>query len=146
MECASCKSENIQKLSVAYMAGASKTKGIGAGLGMGGGVGLGVGVGTNQTLLSRLVAPPKISSSSMNAFSAWILINAVGLFLLTAIAKSGPSESVIMALAFMIFAASCWFAYKAYRKYEAINKVILDEYNKKYICLRCGNIFALEKI
>jgi hypothetical protein len=137
--CASCKSENIQKLSLAYMAGASKTQGVGLGVGMGGSVGLGVGTGTNQTLLSSMVAPPKITSPLMGAIGIWIVI-----MMLSSIFSAAAPESnlsVIFSLVVIIF--SFWGSFKFYRYLSAKNNALMEEYNKKYICLRCGNIFAL---
>ena len=137
--CASCKSENIQKLSLAYMSGSSKTQGVGLGVGMGGGVGLGVGTGTNQTLLSSMVAPPKITSPLVGAVGIWIVI----IMLSSIFPAVFPERSFTVIPTLILFILSFWGSFKFYRYLPAKNKTLMEEYNKKYICLRCGNIFAL---
>jgi hypothetical protein len=140
--CASCKSENIQKLALAYMSGSSQTKGVGLGVGIGGSIGLGAGMGTNQTLLSNMVAPPKITSPFVGALGIWFL----AFFIYTALAVSMPQNMNILSslLVVIAFVATFWPPIKFYRYLTAKNKTLMEEYNKKYICLRCGNIFKLD--
>jgi hypothetical protein len=138
--CPSCKSENIQKLSLTYMSGASKTKGVGIGAGMGGGVGLGVGLASNQTLLSTMVAPPQISSPLWGALGVW-----VGIFMIGSIIVMGlfPDSLINFVLMIALLIASFWSASKVYHRIAVSNKAKTEEYGKKYICLRCSNIFEL---
>jgi len=138
--CSSCKSENIQKLSLAYMSGASKTKGVGIGAGMGGGVGLGVGMASNQTLLSSMVAPPKTSSPFAMALLIWALIMMAGVF---AILIEISNDTLTFFLMTVLLFASLWCASKFYHWIDSGNKAKTKEYGKKYICLRCSNIFEL---
>ena len=120
--CPSCKSENIQKLSLTYMSGASKTKGVGIGAGMGGGVGLGVGLASNQTLLSTMVAPPQISSPFAMPLVIWHL----GIFMTGSIIANWfeiSTDSLIhFALMTALLIASLWSASKFYHRIAVSNK------------------------
>jgi hypothetical protein len=139
--CASCKSENIQKLSLAYMAGSSEIQGVGLGVGMGGGVGLGTGMGTSQTLLSKRAAPPMITSPLFCAFGIWLLC--LGVFSILPVALPENTNGLLALFIILAFFATFWPPVRFYRYLNVKKKAEMEEYNKKYICLRCGNIFQL---
>jgi hypothetical protein len=160
-ECPLCKSENIQKSSLTHVSGISQTKGFGIGAGMSGGslerIGLGFGVGkaTNQTLLSKMTTPPKISSPIGPAIGVFLLIFLPCIVLCMFIIILADSidnmnvrqfflnGSFLMILLLIILSLSFWGAYKIYHKIDSKNNDIIAEYYNQYICLRCGNIFWL---
>lgn len=153
--CPSCKSENIQKATMTHVSGISKTKGIGIGVGMSGGPlgglggGIGVGKATNQTMLSQMTTPPKISSPFFRAFIIWFLILFVGFIfiglVIDLILKTGDTiAAILIGLLFVIVIfLSFGGAYKAYRKQDLKNKETMTAYSEQYICLRCGNVFRI---
>ena len=148
--CPSCKSENIQKATLTHVSGISKTKGVGIGVGMSGGPlgglggGIGVGKATNQTMLSQMTTPPKISSPLSRAFTIWLLILFVGFIFMSLISDLIFTSAILIGLSFVIVIfLSFGGAYKAYCKQDLKNKEMTTAYNEQYICLRCGNVFRI---
>jgi hypothetical protein len=133
-ECPSCKFDNIQKVSVAYLAGTSKTKGRGFGLGFGhGGLGIGFGFGKadNQTLLSGALIPPQPKHTFGIAFVIFVTLCVI-LF------NANLNEFFVWSASFII--AGIYWMYASFADVKKINN-----YNESYICLRCGKIFILSE-
>jgi len=161
--CPSCKSDNIQKATMTHVSGISKTKGIGIGVGMTGGPlgglggGIGVGKATNQTMLSQMTTPPKISSPIGPASGKFLLIFLPSAFLgmLLVVILADSFENMIVRQIFAIISTTLIFlfilflsvrgAYKAFRKAKSENDEIITAYNEQYICLRCGSVFRLRQ-
>lgn len=144
--CPYCQSENIQSYNIAYAGGVSSVNGVttGVGIGMNGRVGVGIGntVGTQQTALSMMAEPPK-KKSTTGLFIKGTLGIYFGLgivFLVSGLSKSNWSL-VIYIVAYAIL------VYNIHRR-TVWNREVYPElrrdWERTYICLRCGNKFRLE--
>lgn len=129
LTCPKCKSETTQKLSLIHSLGVSKTSAIGAGM-AGGGVGVGVSTGISTTNLAEKCAPPKAKTFAL----FWLLLFFAFIF--------WASDLLIASLICSVLAM---LSFRSCAKYNS--KVLpgeIDAWNKKYLCLRCENIFSQE--
>lgn len=140
LKCTRCDSENTQRLELAYKSGVSSLSGsstnIGVGVGIGG-VGAGVSEGqfsgTQQTLLSESIEPPKQKISGFGP-TAWLMLFVTVTFLL------GGDMKFFMVL-FLINMLFFYLSSSHDKKSKKIYNKQIEEYRKKFICLRCGNVF-----
>lgn len=145
-KCPYCQSENIQSYNIAYAGGFSNVNGVttGVGIGMGGRVGVGVGntVGTQQTALSMMAAPPeKKSTTGLFIKGAIGIYFGLGLILLV----SGFSKSNWSLIIY--FGAYAILLYIIHRRTVWNREVypqLRKDWERTYICLRCGNKFRLD--
>lgn len=140
--CPSCKSDNIQRLSVIFEGGLfeinTKSKGTAIGLGSGG-IGVGVGAskatGTSQTAASQRAAPP----AKKTYLKPLLMI--FGVFILASMFAGSKFFKVAVDIAWI--AASAGWIYSAFQ-YNA-NKwpPLKESWDNSYLCNRCNNIFHL---
>lgn len=145
-ECPYCQSENIQSYNIAYASGFSNVSGVttGVGVGMSGRVGVGVGntVGTQQTVLSMMAPPPKKkSTTSLFIMGTLGIYFGLGLVLLV----SGLSKSNWSLLLYI--GAYAILIYAIHRRTvwnRTVYPQLRRDWERTYICLRCGNKFRLD--
>lgn len=140
--CPYCQSENTQSLSMAYMMGTSRSTGYMVGGGVAGdvfGVGAGATGGFSQTDLAAKVAPPE--EAEMMIPFVWSVMT--GLFLWFVEFLIVDWEWLGRAFAFLGVVAGCGLLYWAhqYNKYTLPEEK--REYNRSYICYRCGRVFKV---
>ncbi len=143
--CPSCKSDNIQRLSVIYEAGLSdieaRTKGTAVGLSRGGislGVGGGKTKGVSQTAASKRAAPP--------ARMAYVkpLLAIFAAFLIVSMFIDGKSEIIKwVATGGWIVATAGWIYYTFHYNSKTWPP-LKAAWDKSYVCNRCNEIFHLE--
>jgi TonB family protein len=154
-QCPVCKSENVQRLPIAYESGLatlnstfdstmnSKSSGGGIGIGISRGnvtpmIGIGRGKthgtshgtsqGISQTALSRRVSPPE-PCSIKGAGIIWVLI------MLMSFLVDQPLRSWIVGVSGIILAAGViWHGWTVYAPAKS-------RWDSSFICLRCGNVF-----
>lgn len=141
--CPSCKSDNIQRLSVIYEGGISdiNTKSKGTAIGFGsGGIGVGVGAnrttGTSQTATSRRAAPP-VTKSYLKP-----LLVIFGVYMLVAI-FTGSNEIFRTLLGIGWLAASAGWVYYAFQYNSKTWSPLKAAWDNSYLCNRCNEVFPL---
>lgn len=135
--CPACQSDQIKKASLIHAEGVSNSRAVGVGLGTGHVAGVGVGVGSSATALASQCAPPKRGNAPFvgGVFSLFIgcVITALGLpnYL-------GYYVGLVLlpGLAIVPF-----IAYKQSKANKAKYELALSEYEKIYMCLRCGHFY-----
>lgn len=152
VKCGNCSSEDSSKVSHLYSASTkittSKTKGGGIGISSFGSIGVGIGKastnGTVQTVLAQQLTPPQKPSSkglainiSIAFFIIHVAIIAPAIERITGTVSGGFSTLILLGgIGYIIYWASNKNKAKL-AQYEAS----LAEWNKQWICNRCGNIF-----
>jgi hypothetical protein len=142
--CPSCKSDNIQRLSVVYEGGLSdintKSKGTAIGIGRGG-IGVGVGAskttGTSQTAASKRAAPP--------AKKRYLkpLLGIFGVFMLSLIFIGAKSDFLGSLLTIGWVAASAGWVYFAFQYNSKTWPSLKASWDNSFLCNRCNEIFCL---
>lgn len=136
--CPHCQSDNVMKKSVVYEQGAytSESKGSGIGIGLNGSVSVitGSGTTTNVTALAAKCAPPA-KPNIINKFNGLI-------FFSLGMAISWLRLNTI--LSWVLFGGIVFFMVKNHMKKEAIWQQEMAEWNKDYVCLRCGTSYKVE--
>ena len=137
-ECPYCQSENIQSYNIAYASGFSNVSGVTTGVG----VGVGNTVGTQQTVLSMMATPPKKkSTTSLFIMGTLGIYFGLGLVLLV----SGLSKSNWSLLLYI--GAYAILIYAIHRRTvwnRTVYPQLRRDWERTYICLRCGNKFRLD--
>lgn len=144
--CPSCKSDNIQRLSVVFEGGLSdiNTKSVGPALGVGrGSMGVGVGAsrttGTSQTAASQRAAPP--------AKKRYLkpLLAIFGVYFLSSIFIAIQSNSNILASLLSIgwLAATAGWSYFAFQYNSKTWPSLKASWDNSYLCNRCNGMFLL---
>lgn len=157
--CPDCGSDNCQRMQMVHDMGTSKSRGSGLGTG---GVGLEIGTaitslfGSSQSNLAAQCAPPKKddTSASLVAQVMWVLVAIVGLCAaLFSLVSVGDAERALGAwIVFGFGTVVLIFAvYMANGCVSEINEAsrlaqenwerALAEWQKKFICLKCGQIW-----
>ena len=135
-ECPYCQSENIQSYNIAYASGFSNVSGVTTG------VGVGNTVGTQQTVLSMMATPPKKkSTTSLFIMGTLGIYFGLGLVLLV----SGLSKSNWSLLLYI--GAYAILIYAIHRRTvwnRTVYPQLRRDWERTYICLRCGNKFRLD--
>jgi DNA-directed RNA polymerase subunit RPC12/RpoP len=131
--CPNCGSEMVKKLSLVHAAGLSDlTAETAAGAVFGGrepGVGVAMTKGTQQTVLSKSAAPP-----AKRKGLAWGVI----LVVVSLVAFSGSS----IGFGALCLLAGGWLAYSSVRYNSDVFPGLLAEWQRKYLCERCGTVFV----
>lgn len=157
--CPNCKSENVQKLSVAYADGMVNTKSNSTILGttFGGNAVTGVSFSNSvsQSELSKLVAPPekqsvfKCSAGGLGATKNALTIDAI---LAAVVACAAPSVLGVYIGSVISIVCMIYLAVKVIPKHFAYQKELDRKYeedkaawDRSYICLRCGTIYDPKK-
>jgi DNA-directed RNA polymerase subunit RPC12/RpoP len=169
IRCTACSSENVQKLSLAYSAGLTnvnlrgtgRTTGVGVGAGTGG-LGIGIGLsrssgtttGTQQTELSKLVAPPS-KEFPVSQKAVWIALGLAAVVSYPAFARITPESGISIlvggVISLVLFATVAFAAFaivnallvpKAEKKAAAERyAAALREWEQKFLCMTCGAQF-----
>jgi hypothetical protein len=145
MACPRCQSEDWKLASLVYNEGRSsiETKSNGAGIGIsGGGIGAGIGgattSGTQQTVLSKLAAPPDdfvavvflmggivFGFLWIICFLDWIIFN---------------DNLVIVLWCFFLLAIGCIVG--AFKRMDSPKcHIAMEKWSKKRLCQRCGTFY-----
>lgn len=142
--CPSCKSDNIQRLSVIYEGGLSdiNTKSKGTAIGFGrGGIGVGVGssktTGTSQTAASQRAAPPP----KKRYLKPLLVI--FGAFMLLMLFVGTKNSFVAGALNIGWLAASAGWIYFAFQYNSKTWPPLKATWDNSFFCNRCNEIFSL---
>ncbi len=150
LTCTSCKSDNIQRLSVVYEGGLSdvntKTKGTAIGFSRGG-AGIGFGrsktKGTSQTAASKRAAPPQKIPYVWPLFIIAILFMILG-GTIGSLLGNGPHKIIEGIVAFCWLVASAAWVYFAFQYNANTWPPLKANWDKSYLCNRCNAIFRLE--
>ena len=161
--CPHCKSEDIQRLSIAYSSGTfninTKTGGVVVGA-TGGGIGVGIGggvtTGTSRSLLSAAAKPPDMPENKGQALAAQAGCGTgcttfiiAFIFICNATKNdSTPSDLGVLAffasivfgyiIGYIIYASTLPHYQDKVRSWEFENM----EWKQKWLCKRCGFIFV----
>lgn len=143
IQCQSCGSDNVQRLSIVYDGGTSeinaKESGVGLGFGSGGlGIGLGSSKikGSNQSLLSRKVAPPA-KKKTLKHFLLW----GIGLFIVPSLVVTifewnASFSQFLVVLAYL--AAAGTHLYSDFQFNRTIFPDLFSRWDESFLCLKCG--------
>lgn len=138
--CTSCKSDNVQRLSVIYEGGLSdvNTKSKGTAIGFGrGGIGVGVGAskttGTSQTAASQRAAPPP--KKRFLKPLAWIF---VPFLIMTVVVGKSYVGEIILNVAWL--AASLGWIIHAFQYNAKKWPLLKATWDNSYLCNRCNEI------
>jgi hypothetical protein len=142
MRCPHCNSTDLQKASLIYAAGVYQTRGRMGGLLLGNGDAFFVGKykGANQSLLSKMVAPPRKAP-----YVAPVVLWLIGFFIVMAFAGRGKlswmmgalSVGYLLVLPAYLLAALLYNFFPRPAKYKA--------WNEEFICQRCGFRSRIQK-
>ncbi len=154
--CPNCNSDDTSTLKMVWMSGTSdiqsKMTGVGVGV-TGHGLGIGAGVGktkgTSKTLLSQAAQPPLPPKYTEALVVALLAGLGVAFFLFMGLLSDASSDGeigVVYEWTIMIAASAVAVAvYKVTSKSNANSKKAyenrLAEYERQWICLRCGSKF-----
>lgn len=140
MQCTSCNSDNVQRLSVIYKMGTqqinttSHTTGVGGGFGSGFGGGLGTARtnthGTSQTLIAQQVAPPE-----KKKYTGAVLFGLAGLIL--SVAMPSPSMGIMLILVGGVM------GYLANKYNSETWPPAVDRWKRSWHCNKCGEVYLV---
>lgn len=143
--CSKCKSDNIKRLQVLHEEGQSKVNVMTLGGGssaIGGNVNIGYSGGDIISKLAEKAKPPDKPLSTNYTTIGGIIFILVGVLLYVVFdyVKIGATIVILTVL-------SMWFTAKKdqedYQKSLAKHRKDMMEWNKSYMCLRCGHIFQI---
>jgi hypothetical protein len=140
MNCPSCTSDNVQKLSVLYELGTNdiRTSSVTTGLGGGfhGGGALGAArtstTGTSQSKLASKASPP-----AKQSYKAALTI-VVGLMLML----FGTGNGTVMTIALLLIALGGYLLYKAYTYNNTSWPPKYAAWQQSWHCNKCGDIYS----
>jgi hypothetical protein len=153
MKCGICESDNVQKLSVIYQNGTSKTTGnihsshTGGGLGLGsGGFGGFGGIGSSNSRVSTTTssdlamrcAPPE--KYNFKAPGLMALFAAAAIFLFDGLARMEMTGIASLAIIGAIGGA-VYLGYTGVKFNREKYPVLMQAWSKKWHCNKCGEIF-----
>lgn len=165
MECPKCNSTEVQKLSIVYKSGLSKIKTTTFGINIGAlfnpcaiftGILAAIGLyrtsGTQQTELSKMVSPPVKKTLWVTviifAYTLLELIRCIKAEIFTAHntldyfnTRMGLGGIILYLL--VLFISSKYFLWASHYNKEELPK-LYAEWDNKFICNRCENMFTLE--
>jgi hypothetical protein len=151
LQCPRCKSDNVQKVEMAFKAGTSSLAGNVSGGGVGVGM-LGVGVGagsgklsgTQQTELAKSLAPPKNQLSTLLALMlvgvpgvTFMMLSLVDTFFL----RAGLTWVAVVAISVGIAATVIFLRSDMASKLAAEYRQSMDYWCKTFVCFKCGAQF-----
>ncbi len=140
--CPSCQSDQFKKATLVHAEGQSVTVGVGAGI-SGGGLGVGVGRGVTKSLVAETCAPPKKPEPKLFGDTPmWLaLVAFIPPMIGFAAAGSLANASYIWVVWTCLgFAYLGWKSWKPFKENEARHVHALAEYDKNFMCLRCGTL------
>ena len=139
LSCPSCGNENTQSLSLVYNSGTRSSSSTAVGVATTG-HGLGVGVaatsGMSQSQLAAKFGPPKKDQA---IGSIWVLV--VGIVLSIAIGATVNSETISWIIIAATFIVAFAIGRNAYRFNREELPRLYTEWERKLLCLRCGDVF-----
>lgn len=139
-DCPDCKSQNTQKVEIAYQTGKSDFSGTQKGksleLSMGDGLGVsgskGSFSGTQQSLFSKSIEPPQPKTGLLTASIIFIIFGVI----LILIGSSTTAINLAIGIGVLFY-----LLHKIFNPSKEEYNKEMELYKKKFICLRCGNIF-----
>ena len=135
--CPHCQSENVMRKSVVYEQGATTgtSKGKGFGIGLNGNVTLMTGKTTNTSItsLATRCAPPK-KPMNMLIYGA----------LLGLVIGAAADALIFKNFGTIVFAGIVYFSWKYNKKIQTQWHSEMAEWEKEYICMRCGYEYKSE--
>ncbi|TVT40240.1 hypothetical protein FNT36_12185 [Hymenobacter setariae] len=142
MNCPSCTSDNVQKLSILYELGtndirtSSVTTGLGGGLSRGSGLGLGTAhtstKGTSQSKLASKASPPAKQSYKV------ALAIVLGILMLLVAAGNG----FFLTIALLLIGGGGYLLYRAYLYNNNTWPPKYAIWQQSWHCNRCGDIYS----
>lgn len=135
--CPKCQSEEFKKLSLIYADGTSSGKSVGVGVTGGGSVAVGVGASASITQLATKCAPPVKSKGEAGGLVGAILV--MGQIAVAVATGAGWFYFFLILIPGMIYVYSC--SQQEEKQLLAKHNAALEDYNQKYLCLRCETIF-----
>lgn len=141
--CPACQSDQIKKISLIHEEGVRAGGSIGAGI-TSSGIGAGVGVGVSTSLLAAKCAPPKKDNEAFfkQAGNGLLLVFFVPLVIaLMANGSWGETGWFWKAWAGLGLALIAWLQFKFDKKQEEAYQQALADYDRTYMCSRCGHFF-----
>lgn len=144
--CPTCSAENTQKIAVVFAAQKSTSQSTTAGVGVGP-TGVGVGVagthGQSATLLAQQLAPPVAPTGQYGALgcTTGLLLGMGSCVALTSANNAGAG--MFLAIGFPLFGLILEKALRQEAMQTAKSKYVSDlaEWERQYVCLRCGHRF-----
>jgi hypothetical protein len=130
--CPKCEGDQVKKASLIHAEGIGFVRGAGIGT-----AGIAVGAGTSSTMIANKCAAPKREQSEfVGIFVAMVI-------LLVVLLIAAPSVALYyMGLVFLPGILILPFVgIKQSRAATARHKLALAEYEKTFMCLRCGDLF-----
>lgn len=137
--CPSCQSDQFKKASLIHAEGIS----VGAAVGVGAG-GVAGGVGGSTSILAAKCAPPtKDKNAYMNRIGSWILLVFFVPLMIATFAASSFSEVGLFwkVWAGLGVAIAAWSGAKFEKAADASYRQATADYEKTYMCLRCGTFY-----
>jgi len=131
LDCASCNSDNTQKLSLIVHSGTMENKSQTTGLGIASG-GLGVGIGSTKGTSTSKLAKQYEEPEKMPVIRGFIAIMFFSLIAALFFGSSAIQIGFYIGIVAVIF--SIFHNVKLYPKEHA-------EWDAKYICLKCSTVF-----
>jgi len=146
MYCSQCGTDDVQRVEMTYMEGKQNidtvSKTIGAGVGRsGGGTGVGLGgaktntSGTATTVLADSIAPPEEQPMGLKVL---LVLGGIGL------AMYGSRDSNMLLFGILLGGVSGYFLYKAIQYNWNVYPKLLKQWQKTWICKKCGHVFLPE--
>jgi hypothetical protein len=131
--CPKCQSDQFKKLSLIYAEGTSNGKAIGIGMTGGGNVGVGVGASASITNLATKCTPPVTPTE--NAGGALGALFIVGQIVTSVTTGAGWLYFFVILIPGLIF--SVIQIQKEEKEMLIKHTAALEDYDKKFMCLRC---------
>lgn len=141
--CPACQSDQVRKISLIHEEGVRAGVGIGVGVSVSG-VGAGVGAGVSTSVLATKCAPPKKDKDAFfkQVGGGLLLVFVVPLIIsLMASGSWGETGWFWKAWAGLGLALIAWLQFKFDKKQEEAYQQALADYEKTFMCCRCGHFF-----
>lgn len=141
--CPNCQSDQFKKATLINAEGQSVTAGLGVGVSAGG-IGAGFGGGVTSTALAAKCAPPKLDKDAFAKQSGnWMLLIFFVPLIIAYLSTQSFSEVGFFwkVWAGLGFAYMAWMNHKFDKAYKDAFANSLADYEKTYMCLRCGTMF-----
>ena len=141
--CPACQSDSLKKLSLVHQEGVRAGANIGIGI-TSSGIGAGIGAGVSTSLLAAKCTPPKKDKDAFFKQSGGSLLLVFFTPLVIALMANGSWGETgwfWKAWASLGFGLIAWLQFKFDKKQEEEHQHALAEYEKTYMCARCGHFF-----
>lgn len=148
-DCPSCNSKNTKTLRMIWLSGTRNSTGKSGRVGMSSRgtvwVSRGAGASRSQSAAAQAASPPDLKKP----MSPWIGVLLV--FFLTHLVLSAMINTILPSLWFAVLigdGVACYFAYNFFKVgFDAANLQNLraiEQYEKSWMCMRCGNVYTAD--